>query len=40
MQVPEEMASPDLVKSLNNRGRVYVKLNKMDLAEADASEVS
>ncbi len=40
LQVPEDMAAPDLVKSLNNRGRVYVKLNKMDLAEADASEVS
>lgn len=33
------MAAPDLVKSLNNRGRVYVKLGKMEQAEVDASEV-
>ncbi|CAM9472584.1 unnamed protein product, partial [Ectocarpus fasciculatus] len=39
VQIPGELAGPDLVKSLNNRSRVYVKLDKMELAEADASEV-
>ncbi|CBJ31113.1 conserved unknown protein [Ectocarpus siliculosus] len=38
-KIPGELAGPDLVKSLNNRSRVYVKLDKMELAEADASEV-
>lgn len=33
------MAAPDLVKSLNNRSRVYVKLDEMEKAEIDASEV-
>lgn len=33
------MAAPDLVKSLNNRSRVYVKLDRMEQAEVDASEV-
>lgn len=39
VQIPGDLATPDLVKSLNNRSRVYVKLDKMELAEADASEV-
>ncbi|CAM9787491.1 unnamed protein product [Ectocarpus sp. 12 AP-2014] len=39
VQIPGKLAGPDLVKSLNNRSRVYVKLDKMELAEADASEV-
>lgn len=39
LQIPGDLAAPDLVKSLNNRSRVYVKLGKMELAEADASEV-
>lgn len=39
LQVPLRMAGPDLVKVLNNRGRVYVKLAMMGYAEADASEV-
>eukprot|EP00752_Nemacystus_decipiens_P014254 g12676.t1 len=38
-KIPGDMAAPDLVKSLNNRGRVYVKLEKMEQAEIDASEV-
>lgn len=33
------MAAPDLVKSLNNRSRVCVKLDKLEQAEIDASEV-
>ena len=33
------MASKDMAKALNNRGRAYVKLALMTLAEADASEV-
>lgn len=39
LQIPGDMAATDLVKSLNNRGRAYAKLNKMDLADIDASEV-
>eukprot|EP00903_Cladosiphon_okamuranus_P006326 g6199.t2 len=38
-KIPRDMAAPDLVKSLNNRSRVYVKLDKMEQAEIDASEV-
>ena len=33
------MGAPDLVKALNNRGRVYVKLAMMECAETDATEV-
>lgn len=33
------MATSDLVKTLNNRGRAYVKLDIMSRAEVDATEV-
>lgn len=39
LQVPDDMAASDTVKALNNRGRVYVKLAMLVLAEDDASEV-